>query len=85
MKEKKRIKTKIGVWSVVKEKVREIEENTRYGRSRSMRKEVVGCVQSVVVKKILLVQFEDGNNKDIDSCSLDILCSEEYVEVGEPL
>ena len=34
--------------SVVMEKVGEMEENTREGRSRRVSKEVVGCVQDVV-------------------------------------
>ena len=63
MKEKKQNKTRIGVGSVVKAKVGEMEDNTREERSRRVSKEVVGCVQSVVGKKILLVQFEDGNKK----------------------
>ena len=43
-KEKKRIKTEIGVGSVVKAKLVEMEENTREGRIGSMRKELLGCV-----------------------------------------
>ena len=70
VKEKKRIKKKIGLGSVVKEHVGEMEDNTREGRSRRMRKEVVGCVQDVVGKKKLLVQFEDGKRKNISSSSL---------------
>ena len=58
--EKKRIKTKIGAGSVVKENFGDIEENTREGRSRRIMKEVMGCVQSVVRKKKILVQFENG-------------------------
>ena len=68
MTEKKRIKTKIGLGSVIKAKVGETEENTREGRSRTMRKEVVGCVQDVVGKNKFLVQFEDGQKKEMSSC-----------------
>ena len=50
VKKKKRIKTKIGVGSVVKAKVGELEKITREGRIRRMRKDVVGCVQDVVGK-----------------------------------
>ena len=39
-------KTKIGVGFVVKANVGELEKITKKGRSRRMRKEVVGCVQS---------------------------------------
>ena len=56
--------------SVVKAKVRELENITREGRSRSMRKEVVGCVQAMVGKNLFLVQFEDGKNKYMSSCLL---------------
>ena len=70
MKEKKWIKTKIGVGSVLKEKGGEMEENTREGRNRRMRKDMVGCVQDLVGKKILLVQFKDGQKKEISDCSL---------------
>ena len=48
---KKHTKTKIGVGSVIKAKVRELENITREGRQRRMRKEVVVCVQSVLGKK----------------------------------
>ena len=65
IKDKKRIKTKIGVGSVVKAKVGDMEEEKGDGRSRRMRKEVVGCVQAVVCNKRCLVQFEYGKKKDI--------------------
>ena len=57
MKENNWIKPKIRVGSLVKAKAGKIEENTREGRSRRMRKEVVGGVQSMVGKNNLLVQF----------------------------
>ena len=38
----------IGLGSVMKEKVRDMEDNTRNGRSRIMSKNVVICVQAVV-------------------------------------
>ena len=52
-----------------------MENITREVRIRRMRKEVVGCVQSVVGKKKLLVQFEDGQKKEISSSSLVFLSS----------
>ena len=52
-KEKKRIKTKIGVGYSVKEKVGEMENKTREARTMRTRKEVVGCVQDLVRKKNL--------------------------------
>ena len=52
-KEKKRIKTKIGVGYSVKEKVGDMENKTREARTMRTRKEVVGCVQDLVRKKNL--------------------------------
>ena len=66
----KQTKTKIVVGSVVKAKIGELEKITRKVRSRRMRKEVVGCVQSVVGKNNFLVLFEDGQKEEIDSCLL---------------
>ena len=57
MMEKKQIKMKIRVGSVVKAKVGEMEENKREGRSRRMRKEVVGFFRAVVGGNKFLVQF----------------------------
>ena len=59
----KQTKTKIGVGSVVKVEVGELEKITREGRSRRIRKDVVGCVQSLVGKKKFLVIFVDGQKK----------------------
>ena len=66
----KQTKTKIGVGSVVKAKVGELEKITRKGRTRRMRKEVVGCVQSLLGKNKFLVIFDDGQKKEIGSCLL---------------
>ena len=63
MKMRKQNKTKIGVGSIVKAKVGELEEITREGRSRRMRKYVVGFFQAFVGKKDSLVQFEYGQKK----------------------
>ena len=64
----KQTKTKIVVGSVVKAKVGELEKITSKVRTRRMRKEVVGCVQSVVGKNKFLFLFEDGQKKEIGSC-----------------
>ena len=85
MKEKKQNKTKIGVGSVVKAKVGEMVENRREGRSRRTRKEVVGCVHAVVGKKTFLVKFENGQKKQVSSCSLVFLSSKEEGEMDESL
>ena len=59
----KQTKTKIGVVSVVKAKVGELEKITREGRSMWTRKDVVGYVHSVVGNNKFLVLFEDGQKK----------------------
>ena len=56
---------KNGVGSIVKAKVGELGEVTREGRSRSTRKEVMGCVQDVVGKKKFPVQFKYRKKKEI--------------------
>ena len=61
----KQNKTKIGVGSIVAAKVRELEDITREGRIRRMRKEVVGCVQDIVGKKKFLVQLKYGQKIEI--------------------
>ena len=59
MKNNKQIKTNIKVGSIMKAKIGEMEDNTREGKSRRMRKLVVVCVQAMVGEKKFLVQFED--------------------------
>ena len=81
MKTKKQNRTKIGVGSVVKAKVGELEKITREGRSRRMRKKVVRCVQDLAGKKNFLVQFEYWQKKEISSSSL----AKEKVEMDGPL
>ena len=56
--------------SVVKAEVGELEKIKREGIIRRMRKEVVGCVHSVVGKNKFLVLFKDGQKKEIGYCSL---------------
>ena len=79
MKTKKQTKKKIWVGSVVKAKVGELEKTPREGRRRSMEKEVVGCVQDVTGNKNFLVQFEDGQKKEISSSLLMFLSPKEEV------
>ena len=82
---KNQTKTKIGVGSVLKAEVGELEKITREGRSGRMRKGVVKCVQNAVEKKKFLVQFEYGQKKEISSCSLVLLSSKEEVKMDEPI
>ena len=83
MKLTKQTKTKIVVGSVVKAKVGDLEKITREGRTRRMRKEVVGCVQSGVGKNKFPVLFEYGQKKEIGSCSLVYLNEKEEVDMEE--
>ena len=63
MKDKKRIKTKIGLSSVVMAKVGEMEENTREEISSRISIDFMVFVQDMVGNKKFLVQFEDRQNK----------------------
>ena len=53
----------IGLGSVVKAKVVDMEDNIREGKIRRMWKEVAGCIQAVLGNKKLLFQFEDGHQR----------------------
>ena len=85
MKEKNQTKIKIKVGSVVKAKVGELEKITREGISRSMRKEVVGCVQSVARKNNLPVKLKYVHKKEIGYSSLEFLSLKEEVDMDEAI
>ena len=85
MKTKNNNKTKIGVGSVVKAKVGELEKITREVMIRRIMKEVVGCVQDVAGNNKFLVQLEDGQKKEISSSSLVFLILKAEVDMDEPL
>ena len=82
---KKQTNKKIRMGSTVKAKVGELDKTTRDRRIKRTRKEVVGCVQSVVGKKKFLVQLEDRQKKQTIYCSLVFLSSKEEVDMDEPL
>ena len=46
---------------------------------------MVVCIHSVVGKNKFLVQLEDGQKKEIGSCSRVFLIPKEEVEVDEPI
>ena len=47
-----------------------MEYKTREGRIRIMRKKILGYVQAMVNKKRLLINFQDGQKKNMSSYSL---------------
>ena len=65
VREAKKIKTEIGVGSVVKEKGGGMEENIRKQRIRRVNNEVKGYVQAVVGKKKLLVKLKDEKKREM--------------------
>ena len=81
----KHTKTKIGVGSVVKAKVGELENTTREGRIRRMKKEVVGCVQRGIGKNKLLVLFKDSQKKEIGYFLFVYLSEKEEVDMEESI
>ena len=50
-----------------------MEEKTRKGISSRMRKDVVVCVQDVVGKETILVQFKDIQRREMSASSLQYL------------
>ena len=80
MKDNKRTNTRIRVGSVMKAKVEEMEKNIRDGRTRKMRREVVGRVQYGVGKNNFSVLFKYGKKKDISDSSLSYICEKEEVD-----
>ena len=65
--------------SLIKSKVREMEDNKKERITRRTRKEVVGYVHDMVGKKKFLIQFENGQKKEMISCSLVFLCLKKEV------
>ena len=65
--------------SIVKAKVRKMEENTREGRSRRNSKDVMRCFQSMVGKDNFLVKFEDGQKIEMSYCLLAYVCLKQDV------
>ena len=64
-----------------------MEENTREERIRRTIKDVVVCVKAVTGNKKSLVQFQDGQKRNMNSCLLSYVCSKEEIgqEVEEPI
>ena len=83
--EKKRIKKKIGVGSILKAKVGELEDNTREERISRIRKDVVEFFQAVVGKKKISVQLKYLKKEDISSCLIVCLFSKYEVDMDDPI
>ena len=64
------------VGTVVKANIGELEEESRAGCSRSMRKELAGLVQGVLRKKRFLVRFQYGCENNLSSNQLTIVIVE---------
>ena len=50
----------MGVGTVIKAKIGELEEEVRVGSSRRMRKELTGVVQGVSGRRSFLVRYQNG-------------------------
>ena len=57
------------------------EDNNGKGIIRRTNKEVVGCIQAVIVKEKFPVKFKGCQRREMRSCSLSHECSKE--EVGQ--
>ena len=85
MNTKKQTKMKTGVGSVVNVKVGELEKITKYERRRNMSKYMVVFIHSVVGKKNLLINVEDGKKREISSLLLVFLIPKEEVDMDEAI
>ena len=75
MREKNQIKKIINVGSSMNLKFREMDDKKMEGIIRSVRKEVVSCVRTMLGKNNFLVKFEYGHKREISTSSMPYLCS----------
>ena len=71
--------------TVVKTKIGELEEEVRASNSRRMRKELIDVVQVVLVRRRLLVRFQNGCEKNLSSNQLTIVIVDKILVEEEPL
>ena len=71
--------------TVVKTKIGELEEEVRASNSRRMRKELIDVVQVVLVRRRLLVRFQNGCEKNLSSNQLTIAIVDKILVEEEPL
>ena len=67
------------VGTVVKSKIRELEEEVRVGSAIRMRKEFTGVVQAILGKRRFLVRFYDGCKKNLSSNQLTVVAAHEIL------
>ena len=79
MKEVKWRNTNIGVGYIIKKNVGDMEEKTREGIRRRIRKKVVGCVQDVVEKKNFMFKLKYRRMIEMGSSLISYLCSKDEV------
>ena len=72
------------VGTVVKAKISELEEEVRVGRSRRMRNELTGVVQSVLGRRRFLVRFQDGCENNLSSNQLTVVTAHEILVEEAP-
>ena len=73
------------VGTVVKAKIRELEEEVRVGSAIRMRKELTGVVQYISGKSRFLVRFHDGCEKNLSSNQLTVVAAHEILLEEAPL
>ena len=73
------------VGTVVKAKIRELEEEVRVGSARRMRKEFTGVVQAILWKRKFLVRFHDGCENNLSSNQLTVVAAHEILVEEAPL
>ena len=73
------------VGTVVKAKIRELEEEVRVGSTRRIRKELTGVVQAISGKRRFLVRFHDGCKNNMSSNQLTVVAAHEILVEEAPL
>ena len=71
--------------TVVKAKIRELEEEVRVCSSRRMRKDLTVVVQAILGKRRFLVRFHDGCKNNLSSNQLNVVAAHEILVEEAPL
>ena len=75
---------KIGVGTVVKSKIGELEEEVRAGSSRRTRTELNGVVQGILGRRRLLARFKNGCKNNMYLNQFTVVIVEKILEEKEP-